>query len=191
MSSCLESVKFTDGKLKVIDQLKLPGELVYMDILSQQDAWNAIRSMQVRGAPLIAIVAALGLSVDIVTNKDNMVDVNATVSYILTSTKYLRTSRPTAAPLFTIMDKLDKLVTLLSEDKDITKDSLISNVVSFSNNLLHEDIQSNKNISNIGANYILKLLKRKKVRVLTICNTGSLATAGMHSSDNCNYYMLF
>lgn len=50
----LQAIKYKRGKLEILDQLKLPYEEVYLDILSPQDAWAAIKNMQVRGAPAIA-----------------------------------------------------------------------------------------------------------------------------------------
>ncbi|CAK0850430.1 unnamed protein product [Prorocentrum cordatum] len=52
------------GSLRVLDQLRLPTEKVYIDVKTSEDAWRVIREMNIRGAPLIAIVAALGIAVD-------------------------------------------------------------------------------------------------------------------------------
>ena len=51
--------------LQVIDQLKLPGETVFIDVVDADAGWEVIRSMNVRGAPLIAIVGALSVAVEI------------------------------------------------------------------------------------------------------------------------------
>ena len=64
MSQSLLSLKYTRGSLEVIDQLLLPDTLVFLPIKDCNDAWAVIRSMQVRGAPLIAIVAMLALAVE-------------------------------------------------------------------------------------------------------------------------------
>jgi methylthioribose-1-phosphate isomerase len=69
----LESLRYARGSLKVLDQLLLPHNVVYISISDSQDAWNVIRSMQVRGAPLIAITAALGLAVE-ASNLVNSID---------------------------------------------------------------------------------------------------------------------
>lgn len=174
----LQSVKYTEGSLEVIDQLKLPGELVYEAVRTQQDAWNVIREMKVRGAPLIAIVAALGLAVDVHSKKSEFGDSSAKlVQYIHAGTAYLRTSRPTAAPLFIVMDSLDKFVSTLLAAKESAA-SILSAFIAKCGALLEEDVNSNRAMGDYGVNYILSLVKRPKLRVLTICNTGSLATAG-------------
>ena len=178
MSNCLESVRYVDGKCSVIDQLKLPGELVYVPVKSKEDAWSVIRKMQVRGAPLIGIVAALGLAVDVDCKRKPLRDVTQAALYILEGTQYLRTSRPTAAPLFIMMDMLDVKIRTLSTAEGATGDQLIDAVIKFAKVLWDEDLHNNKAMATHGADHILGLCKRKKLRVLTICNTGSLATAG-------------
>jgi 5-methylthioribose kinase len=178
MSNCLESVRYVDGKCSVIDQLKLPGELVYIDVKSKEDAWSVIRKMQVRGAPLIGIVAALGLAVDVDCKRKPLRDVTQAALYILEGTQYLRTSRPTAAPLFIMMDMLDAKIRGMSVAAGATGDQLIDAVIKFAKDLWAEDLDNNKRMAAHGADHILKLCKRRKLRVLTICNTGSLATAG-------------
>ena len=62
--------------------------------------------MQVRGAPLIAIVAALGLAVVVEGKKSTFSTVKDAADFILTSIDYLRTSRPTAVNLFVAADEL-------------------------------------------------------------------------------------
>jgi S-methyl-5-thioribose-1-phosphate isomerase len=174
----LQSVRFIDGKLSVIDQLKLPNQLVYMDVNNKEDAWKVIRDMNVRGAPLIAIVAALGMAVDVAAKKAEIGHSSDMVSeYILEGTKYLRTSRPTAAPLFNIMDKLDAFV--VAQKLALDGGSLIDSFVKEAENELKFDIEFNRSMASHGADYIVNLCKgRKQLRVLTICNTGSLATGG-------------
>ncbi|CAM9489765.1 unnamed protein product, partial [Ectocarpus sp. 8 AP-2014] len=56
--------RYTRGSLQVLNQLKLPHETEYVDVRGAEDAFDAIKTMMVRGAPLIAIVAALGLAVE-------------------------------------------------------------------------------------------------------------------------------
>jgi len=62
-STHLESIRYSRGNLKVLDQLCVPQELVYCELTSVSDGIHAIKTMQVRGAPLIAIVGCLSLGV--------------------------------------------------------------------------------------------------------------------------------
>lgn len=178
MSGNLESLKYSRGQLSVIDQLKLPLELEFIDVQSIQDTWSVIRKMQVRGAPLIAIVAVLGLSVEIFRRKAHFSDVEAARTFIVESISYLRTSRPTAVNLFIATDELSALVKSLFEQTGATVASLCDGVIESAEKMWQDDILANKAMGEHGATRILELVSKEKVRVLTICNTGSLATAG-------------
>lgn len=174
----MESLRYKRGSLSVIDQLKLPHELEYVDIVNSQDAWGVIRSMQVRGAPLIAIVAALGLAVELERSRATFTEVGTTAAFMLERMVHLRTSRPTAVNLFVATDELTKLVHRLSTEPDATVTSLLDGFISAAEKMLEDDIAANRSIGDFGAKKILEISGRSKIRVLTICNTGSLATAG-------------
>lgn len=180
MSNLLESLQYTRGAFKVLDQLLLPHETKYVDVLGVEDAWKVIRSMQVRGAPLIAITAALGLAVEanscISTNKFTTVD--DAKAWLLSSMEYLRSSRPTAVNLFLAMDELTALVTSYASEGKNTPNELLLQVIEASERIWEADLATNRSIGYHGAKHILQTVKRDRIRVLTICNTGSLATAG-------------
>jgi methylthioribose-1-phosphate isomerase len=86
----LEAIKYAPGKLEVLDQLLLPFETKYVEIRDHKDGHTAIQLMQVRGAPAIAIVAALSLAVEL-TNLDHEVasSVDA-LEYIRRKLNYLK-----------------------------------------------------------------------------------------------------
>lgn len=71
MENLLQSIRYDSATatLVVVDQLKLPHAHEHINIIDSEGAWSAIRLMQVRGAPLIAIVAALGIAVDATRRK--------------------------------------------------------------------------------------------------------------------------
>lgn len=162
----------------VVDQLKLPHAFEHVEIKNIQDAWNAIRTMQVRGAPLIAIVAALGLAVDVENSKAKFTDLASAVTFLLTGMEFLRTSRPTAVNLFVATDELKKLVENAASAPDASAMSVIDQFIVAAEKMLSDDIATNKAIGDHGAKRIVEITGRDKIRVLTICNTGSLATAG-------------
>eukprot|EP01041_Mallomonas_annulata_P001075 gene1075-2104_t len=178
MSKSLESLQYTRGSLSVIDQLKLPLELEYISVDTVEDAWNVIRKMQVRGAPLIAIVAALGLAVDVNLKMSGFDSAKSAADYLLTSIQYLRTSRPTAVNLFVATDELSALIQSLIAAEGATVSSICEGYIIAAEKMLADDLATNKAMGDNGARRILELVNRDKVRVLTICNTGSLATAG-------------
>lgn len=178
MSATLQSLRYTRGDLKVIDQLKLPHELEYVPVATAEDAWTVIRTMQVRGAPLIAITAALGLAVDIENRKSSFANATDACTFLLQKMEYLRTSRPTAVNLFTAMDELSELVNDLKNQANLSAGDIAANFVKAAEDLWEKDVATNRSIGDHGAKRILELVAKDKVRVLTICNTGSLATAG-------------
>lgn len=178
MSSTLQSLKYTRGSLSVIDQLKLPTELEFIDIHTVQDAWDVIRTMQVRGAPLIAIVAALGLAVNVESRRSEFTDAASASQFLLISMEHLRTSRPTAVNLFVATDELKTIVQSLVAHPDATAASVIDGYILAAEKILSDDVATNVAIGDHGAKKILEITGREKIRILTICNTGSLATAG-------------
>ena len=110
--STLESIRFKDGKLELLDQLKLPEETCYMNIESVKDGWNAIHKMNVRGAPAIAIAGVLSLHVDM--SKKEFASIQELIAYFSQSLDYLVTSRPTAVNMADAAHKLKDFAHTLS-----------------------------------------------------------------------------
>jgi methylthioribose-1-phosphate isomerase len=179
----LQAIRYKRGELAILDQLKLPHQEVYVDIGGPEDARNAIRSMQVRGAPAIAIVAALSLAVwgdhykqtrrghrtlERALGRDTF-----TPSWFSHNLKYLVTSRPTAVNLADAARKLEKVVWAAFEEPGATRSTVIEAYIEATEQMLVDDVQDNENIGEHGANWILKNTSAEKpVSVLTHCNTG-------------------
>lgn len=168
--------------LSVLDQLRLPDETMYTKIVNVQDAWDAIRSMRIRGAPLIAVVAVLGLAVDLSSNEltigelDLISGIDEVKAFVTTKMEYLKTSRPTAVNLFNAMDELKSFI---DDDAIKTREEVVSAIVQHAYLMLERDVSDNKAIGSHGADDLLsRHVHPEGVRVVTICNTGSLATAG-------------
>lgn len=167
-------------KLQVLDQLKVPHEKVYIDVTDVHGAWNVIRSMQIRGAPLIAIVAVLGLSVDLNSNpttreelaalNDNRTDL---LAYIQGKMDYLASARPTAVNVFHALQEVKTSV-----ETETTASGMCAAIAKHAKFMLQRDVDDNKAIGKYGAEAILKHTNNMPARIMTICNTGSLATAG-------------
>jgi methylthioribose-1-phosphate isomerase len=168
--------------LSVLDQLRLPDETMYTKIVNVQDAWDAIRSMRIRGAPLIAVVAVLGLAVDLSSNEltigelDLISGIDEVKAFVTTKMEYLKTSRPTAVNLFNAMDELKSFI---DDDAIKTREEVVSAIVQHAYLMLERDVSDNKAIGSHGADDLLsRHVHPEGVCVVTICNTGSLATAG-------------
>ena len=125
----LQAIKFDRDniKLEILDQLLLPYSTSYIPINNIEDAFKAIKLMQVRGAPAIAIVGAFSVVVE-VSNYLKQSDSNQkTIKNLIDSLDYLITSRPTAVNLANALNDIKQLL------QNITK--LISLVKNISTNI--------------------------------------------------------
>ncbi|KAF9800467.1 hypothetical protein SFRURICE_013019 [Spodoptera frugiperda] len=158
----LESIRYSRGSLDILDQLLLPLQTRYVKVEGVEDGWKVINKMQVRGAPAIAIVGCLSLAVEL--EKDNNSDKKVMRQEIEGKLNYLVSARPTAVNIKLAADELINLANSLSADET---------------GMLIKDIEDNKAIGRYGCEAILKNSEGDgPVRILTHCNTGSLATAG-------------
>ncbi|XP_058451640.1 methylthioribose-1-phosphate isomerase [Malaya genurostris] len=173
----LKAIIYENGKLKILDQLLLPEQSQYINIAGVEDGWNAIRKMQVRGAPAIAIVGCLSLAVEISNRSfDNKSDF---VHEMEKKLNFLITARPTAVNMKIAADELIKLSHVLDRDEAVAVDAMKRTVLEAIESMLDKDISDNMMIGKHGAGVILSRASvGNTVKILTHCNTGSLATAG-------------
>ena len=159
-----KTIWFENNLVKIIDQTKLPHKFVIKDLKKVKDAINAIKTMEVRGAPLIGATAAYGLVLSIIENND--------LSFLKKSSKELISSRPTAINLKWAVDRMMKKLSGINE-KDILKIALKE-----AKAIKDEDEGFCKNIGLNGLKIIEDISNKKKgtVNILTHCNAGWLAT---------------
>ena len=159
-----KTIWFVDNLVKIIDQTKLPHKFVIKDLKNVKDAINAIKTMEVRGAPLIGATAAYGLALSIIEKND--------LSFLKKSSEELIASRPTAINLKWAVDRMMKKLNGINE-KDILKIALEEAKV-----IKEEDEGFCKNIGLNGLKIIEEISNKKKdtVNILTHCNAGWLAT---------------
>ncbi|KAG6508066.1 hypothetical protein ZIOFF_033423 [Zingiber officinale] len=173
----LQSICYERGSLRLLDQTRLPLETVYLDIKDSSDGWTAIRDMVVRGAPAIAIAAALSLAIE-VFNLDFSGTPEDAASYLAKKLEYLVSSRPTAVNLSDAAEKLRSLVLKIAETANEAQ-TVFQAYVDAAETMLVDDVAANKAIGFHGASHLGSHLENmQKISVLTHCNTGSLATAG-------------
>ncbi|CAI9780369.1 unnamed protein product [Fraxinus pennsylvanica] len=174
----LRSICYKRGSLQLLDQRKLPLETIYLEIRDTKDGWTAIRDMVVRGAPAIAIAAALSLAVEV----SNLVDFNETsndaASFLSNKLEYLVSSRPTAVNLSDAATKLKDVIQKAASTSSEAR-TVFQAYIKAAEVMLEDDVASNKAIGSFGASFLQKQQKdSEKLSILTHCNTGSLATAG-------------
>ena len=155
-----ETISFADGVLTLIDQTKLPGELVTLDCTTIEQTHDAIKRLVVRGAPAIGISAAYGVC--LAKGDDGKPNRDAYLHAI----DYLATSRPTAVNLFWALDRM-KAVVDATNDGELHK-RLVSEAIA-----IHDE--DRKMCHSIGRNGAPLL--QGKGKVLTHCNAGGLATS--------------
>ncbi|MBA0756891.1 hypothetical protein Gotri_020032 [Gossypium trilobum] len=134
--------------------------------------------MVVRGAPAIAIAAALSLAVEVANFKDFNGTSEEAASFIELKLEYLVSSRPTAVNL---SDAAKKLIEITSNAASTTimPESVFQAYIEASEIMLDDDVASNKAIGSYGSRFLQDQQKIVlRFSVLTHCNTGSLATAG-------------
>ena len=158
------TIWFENNSVKIIDQTKLPHQFIIKDLKNVNDAVNAIKSMEVRGAPLIGATAAYGLVLSIIEKND--------LSFLKKSSEDLIASRPTAINLKWAVDRMMKKL-LAKNDKEILNIALNE-----AKNIVEEDIKFCESIGKYGLKIIEEISNKKKdtVNILTHCNAGWLAT---------------
>ena len=159
-----KTIWFENNSVKIIDQTKLPHQFLIKDLKTVKDAINAIKTMEVRGAPLIGATAAYGLVLSIIEKND--------LSFLKKSSEELIESRPTAINLKWAADRMMKKLSGVN-DKDILKIALDE-----AKAITEEDEKFCKNIGLNGLKIIEDIANKKKdtVNILTHCNAGWLAT---------------
>lgn len=170
----LEAIIWKDRRLKILDQLLLPMESKYLSVNNTDEGCKVIRNMQVRGAPAIAIVGCLSLATEL--TQTTFTSKSELKSWVVEKTEYLVSARPTAVNMKNAAENLLNKTDILIESES-TVEEVMTQIIKCCENMLIEDVATNKAIGELGASAILAI-SPKKVQILTHCNTGSLATAG-------------
>lgn len=101
-------VRFEEGKMLILDQTRLPGETVYLEMKTKEDVWDAIYHLKVRGAPAIGVAAGYGLYVCVCDIGAR--DYQDFYRQFMEVKNYLASSRPTAVNLFWALDRMESVV---------------------------------------------------------------------------------
>ena len=162
--------------VKIIDQTKLPHQFTIKDLKTVKDAINAIKTMEVRGAPLIGATAAYGLVLAIIENNDQ--------SFLKKSSEDLINSRPTAINLKWSVDRMIKKLS------GVNSNEIFNLALNEAKEICKEDVQFCENIGLNGLKIIEKIYNNKKdtVNILTHCNAGWLATINWGTATSPIYH---
>ncbi len=166
----IRTVDFVDGKLVIIDQTKLPQELVTIELCSAVQTADAITTMKVRGAPAIGVAAAIGVVLAAV--ESNAPDTESLMLDIIRAAQMLKNTRPTAFNLFWGIDRMVNKAKSL-EARGFSADQIRYELKALAAEMLDEDERVNKKLGANGA-----ILLPDPCTVLTHCNAGALACVG-------------
>jgi len=158
------TIWFENNIVKIIDQTKLPHQFIIKELKTVKDSINAIKTMEVRGAPLIGATAAFGLVLSIIEKND--------LSYLKKSSEELTLSRPTAINLKWAVDRMIKKLS------GVNTSEILKIALAEAKAITEEDIGFCQSIGINGLKIIEKISEKKKntVNILTHCNAGWLAT---------------
>ena len=170
------TIWFENNVVKIIDQTKLPHKFIIKKLKTVKDAVNAIKVMEVRGAPLIGATAAYGLVLAIIENNDQ--------SFLKTSAENLINSRPTAINLKWAVDRM------INKLSGVNSDKILEIAQNEAKEICEEDIKFCENIGLNGLKVIEQIYNKKKdtVNILTHCNAGWLATINWGTATSPIYH---
>ena len=162
----LEWIGDVDGNLRILDQTRLPREVVFRECRDERAVWEAIKTLQVRGAPAIGIAAAYGVCLGMKLAPN---DERGFFQRLEEVTSYLASSRPTAVNLFWALDRMRRRAdTLRGQPPEVIRKALLKEA-----RAIHEEDRALCHaIGRWGESLI-----EDGSGVLTHCNAGGLATA--------------
>ena len=161
------AIKFKNNRLFYIDQTRLPSKEVWLECRNLNQGYQAIKSLAVRGAPLIGVFSAYCMAVHL---RNLPKEKKAFLRSFKKAIDYLKSCRPTAVNLSWALDRLADR-TYVSKDKSLPQ---IKRIIFNEAKAIHkEDLTLCRNMALYGA----KLIK-KGDSILTHCNAGFLATSG-------------
>ena len=143
------TIWYDESVVKIIDQTKLPHNFVIKELKTVKDAIKAIKTMEVRGAPLIGGTAAYGLALAVKENNDP--------EFIKQSAEELIQSRPTAINLKWAVDRM------INKLARINSDQILSIALNEAKEICDEDEKFCENIGINGLRIIEEIYNKKKI----------------------------
>ncbi len=161
----MPTIEWRNGTVRTIDQTKLPNQEVTITLKNCQEVADAIKTMKIRGAPLLGAAAAYALALTACHSKAK--NKEQLITELEEAAQTIRVTRPTAVNLFWALDRvMNKAKTASGSTEQVAK-----LVVKEANTIAQEDAATNRLIGKHGAKLI-----HDGDAVLTHCNAGALAT---------------
>ena len=170
MNTPVYPVRWHNNRVLLIDQNRLPNEYTHVEISRVEDMAEAISTMIVRGAPAIGVAAAYGMYLG--ARAIETTDRDRFLLELVEIGKLLRATRPTAVNLFWAIDRMEKT----AANCEGSVPEIAAQLLVAAQKINAEDIET---CQAIGAHGLAALPSSpEKLRLLTHCNAGALATAG-------------
>jgi methylthioribose-1-phosphate isomerase len=171
MLNVAKPIEWTDAGVVMLDQRRLPAEVIHYTYTDYREVAGAITSMVIRGAPAIGVAAAMGVALGVLHSPARTLDdLRAEFPKICDT---LARTRPTAVDLFWAIERMRaRFVALSTSFADLP--AIKSAMVAEAKKIHLEKLATDEAIGRFGAE-----LMPKDGRVMTQCNAGALATAGI------------
>jgi len=157
----VRTISWDKGKITLLDQTALPNQVRQLEISDYQDLIDAIKRLAVRGAPALGVAGAFGVALILKSAEEN----NWSGEKINAAIAELRMARPTAVNLAWGVDQMNSII---SEG--------FAKVLVAAEEIATNDARANRAMGKLGADYLINKCGNRKLRILTHCNTGALAT---------------
>lgn len=164
-------ILWKEDHILLLDQTRLPRECGFVEIRRSEDLAQAIRTMIVRGAPAIGVAAAYGMYLG--AKEIGQVDRRIFLQRLEAVAEMLRGTRPTAVNLFWAIDRMLKAA---QDSKAKVADEFVALLLEEAQEIHLSDLRTCYRIGEQGLRVLPEV--PEKLRILTHCNTGGLATAG-------------
>jgi methylthioribose-1-phosphate isomerase len=164
----MTTLEWADGRLRFIDQTRLPAEEVIVETSDYRVVCEAIRSLKIRGAPAIGVAAAFALLLAV--REPHFSTTGELLAVLESAVRDLSATRPTAVNLFAAMHRMEEAA---RDSTGTTPGAILNRLREEALAIQREDIESCRRIGELGAGLIAP-----GSSLLTHCNAGALATAG-------------
>src|SRR5579863_3752436 len=172
----VEPIRWTQDGVVMLDQRRLPGEVVYHTYTDYRDVARAIKDMVIRGAPAIGVAAAMGIALGVEKSGAPTIDDLRAEFGVICDT--LAETRPTAVDLFWAIERFKKrfqeLTRTPANDGAANIAHIKASLTEEAQKVHQERREGDERIGRLGAE-----LMPKAGRVMTQCNAGALATGGI------------
>jgi len=162
----LSPIEWHGDHVRVLDQTRLPAQVVHLECTEPEEVARAIRGMSIRGAPALGVTAAFAVALAGVNARQ--LDLGRARERVAEAIEIIRATRPTARNLFWALERMQQ-AGAAAQDAGQLSDALVREALA----VQQEDLDSCHRIGDFGAKLV-----PEGASILTHCNAGALATAG-------------